>query len=136
MIQVDVRSSTPIYVQIKDQVKEGIIKGIFQPGDKLPSVRELATMLTINPNTVSKAYQELEREQAIETLRGRGTFITKNYRPRLDRERLQVVAALLRKVVVEAHYLGLTREEVEQMVDGIYAELGGQQGESGNKGPE
>jgi GntR family transcriptional regulator len=136
MFQVDVRSSTPIYVQIKDQVKEGVIKGIFQPGDKLPSVRELSTMLTINPNTVSKAYQELEREKAIETLRGRGTFIAKSYRPRLDQERLQVVAALLRKVVVEAHYLGLAREEVHQMVDGIYAELGGQQGESGNKGSE
>ena len=125
MFQVDVRSSTPIYVQIKDQVKEGVIKGIFQPGDKLPSVRELSTMLTINPNTVSKAYQELEREKAIETLRGRGTFIAKSYRPAPDKERLQVVAGMLRKVVVEAHYLGLAKEEVEQMVDDLYAELGG-----------
>mgnify|MGYP001021150620 FL=1 len=127
MLHVDVKSSKPIYEQIKDQVKEGIIKGIFQPGDKLPSVRELSTMLTINPNTVSKAYQELEREKAIVTVRGRGTFIAKDYRPQLDEERLQEISDLLRKVVVEAHYLGLSKQELEQMVDDLYAELGGQE---------
>ena len=125
MLHVDVKSSKPIYEQIKDQIKEGIIKGIFQPGDKLPSVRELSTMLTINPNTVSKAYQELEREKAIETVRGRGTFIAEDYRPQLDEKRLQEISDLLRKVVVEAHYLGLSKQKVEQMLDGLYAELGG-----------
>ncbi len=127
MLHVDVKSSKPIYKQIKDQIKEGIIKGIFQPGDKLPSVRELSTMLTINPNTVSKAYQELEREKAIETARGRGTFIAEDYRPQLDEERLQEVNDLLRKVVVEAHYLGLSKQQLEQMVDDLYAELGGEE---------
>jgi GntR family transcriptional regulator len=124
VLHVDVKSSKALYKQIKDQVKEGILKGIFQPGDKLPSVRELSTMLTINPNTVSKAYQELERENAIETVRGRGTFIVENYQPRLDEERLQEISNLLRKVVVEAHYLGLSKQKVEQMLDGLYAELG------------
>ncbi len=127
MLHVDVKSSKPIYKQIKDQIKEGIIKGIFQPGDKLPSVRELSTMLTINPNTVSKAYQELEREKAIETARGRGTFIAEDYRPQPDEERLQEVSNLLRKVVVEAHYLGLSKQQLEQMVDDLYAELGGEE---------
>ncbi|NLG86703.1 MAG: GntR family transcriptional regulator [Firmicutes bacterium] len=126
MLHVDVKSSKPIYEQIKDQIKEGIIKGIFQPGDKLPSVRELSTMLTINPNTVSKAYQELEREKAIETVRGRGTFIVEDYRPQLDQERLQEISDLLRKVVVEAHYLGLSKQQLEQMVDDLYADLGGE----------
>ena len=127
MLRVDVKSSKPIYKQIKDQIKEGIIKGIFQPGDKLPSVRELSTMLTVNPNTVSKAYQELEREKALDTVRGRGTFIAEDYRPQLDEERLQEVNDLLRKVVVEAHYLGLSKEQLEQMVDDLYAELGGEE---------
>jgi len=122
---VDVRSSKPIYEQIKDQIKEGIIKGIFLPGDKLPSVRELSTLLTINPNTVSKAYQELEREKTIETLRGRGTYIAENYRPQLDKERLQEIKELLRRVVVEAHYLGLDQVEVEEMLNQLYTEFGG-----------
>ncbi|NLJ33331.1 MAG: GntR family transcriptional regulator [Firmicutes bacterium] len=125
MFYVDVRSSKPIYEQIKDQIKEGIIKGIFLPGDKLPSVRELSTLLTINPNTVSKAYQELEREKTIETLRGRGTYIAENYRPQLDKERLQEIKELLRRVVVEAHYLGLDQVEVEEMLNQLYTEFGG-----------
>jgi GntR family transcriptional regulator len=127
VLYVDVKSSKPIYEQIKDQIKEGIIKGIFLPGDKLPSVRELSTMLTVNPNTVSKAYQELEREKAIETLRGRGTFIAEDYRPKLDKERLQEISGLLRKVVVEAHYLGLSKQQVEQMLDELYADLRGEE---------
>lgn len=127
MLRVDVKSSKPIYKQIKDQIKEGIIKGIFQPGDKLPSVRELSTMLTVNPNTVSKAYQELEREKALDTVRGRGTFIAEDYRPQPDEERLQEVSNLLRRVVVEAHYLGLSKQQLEQMVDDLYAELGGEE---------
>ena len=127
MLHVDVKSSTPIYKQIEDQVKEGIIKGIFQPGDKLPSVRDLSTMLTINPNTVSKAYQGLEREKAIETVRGRGTFIAEDYQPQLNEERLQEINDLLRKVVVEAYYLGLSKQQVEQMVDDLYSELGGEE---------
>ncbi len=125
MFYVDVRSSKPIYEQIKDQIKEGIIKGIFLPGDKLPSVRELSTLLTINPNTVSKAYQELEREKTIETLRGRGTYIAENYRPQLDKERLQEIKELLRRVVVEAYYLGLGQVEVEEMLNQLYTEFGG-----------
>lgn len=125
MLHVDAKSSKPIYEQIKEQIKENIIKGIFQPGDKLPSVRELSTMLTVNPNTVSKAYQELEREKAIETIRGRGTFIAENYKPRADEERLQEIGDMLRKVVVEAHYLGLSKEQVEQMLNQVYAELRG-----------
>ncbi len=125
MFYVDVRSSKPIYEQIKDQIKEGIIKGIFLPGDKLPSVRELSTMLTINPNTVSKAYQELEREKTIETLRGRGTYIVEYYQPQLDKERVDGVKKLLREVVVEAHYLGLGKEKVEEMLNQLYREFGG-----------
>lgn len=72
MFIIDGRSAKPIYEQIVDQVKEQLLKGILKSGDQLPSVRQLAGMLTINPNTVSKAYQELERQKVIETIRGRG----------------------------------------------------------------
>ncbi len=61
MIKIDSRSSKPIYEQIVDQIKENIIREVLRPGDKLPSVREMSVMIRINPNTVSKAYKELER---------------------------------------------------------------------------
>lgn len=123
MLNIDPRSSKPIYEQIIEQVKENIMKGILQPGDRLPSVREMSTLLTINPNTVSKAYQELEREKAIETIRGKGTFIAQNYQPQRDEEKLQEVRDLLKKAVIESHYMGLGQEEIIAMLADIYQEL-------------
>ncbi|MBQ3422254.1 MAG: GntR family transcriptional regulator, partial [Romboutsia sp.] len=84
MIKIDPRSSTPIYEQIELGIKELILKGALKPNEKLPSVREMAGLLTTNPNTISKAYGELEREGIIETLRGRGTFVTDNYKSKVD----------------------------------------------------
>lgn len=72
MIQIDPRSSTPIYEQIIQQMKELCLKGIMKPGDKLPSVRELATIIIANPNTVSKAYKELEREGLLKRFEAEG----------------------------------------------------------------
>ena len=124
LLNIDARSSKPIYEQIVEQVKENIMKGILQPGDRLPSVREMSTLLTINPNTVSKAYQELEREKAIETIRGKGTFVTQNYQPKKDEDKLQEVRDLLKKVVIESHYMGLGQAEIIAMLEDIYQELG------------
>lgn len=123
MLRIDPRSSKPIYEQIVEGIKENIVKGILQPGDKLPSVREMSTLLTVNPNTVSKAYQELERQKAIETVQGRGTFVSRNYQPKRDEEKLRELKDLLKKVVIESHYLGLTRAEIVAMLDEIYQEL-------------
>ncbi len=72
---VDPHSGVPIYVQLKEQVKKAVASGLLKEGEQLPSVRELALRLTINPNTVYKVYQELEREGIIETARGLGTFV-------------------------------------------------------------
>lgn len=89
MIQIDPRSSTPIYEQIIQQMKELCLKGIIKPGDKLPSVRELATIIIANPNTVSKAYKELEREGIIETLREEERIFQKTRKLRLMKGRLR-----------------------------------------------
>ncbi|HHX50914.1 MAG TPA: GntR family transcriptional regulator [Clostridia bacterium] len=124
MIRIDPRSSQPIYEQIVEKIKENIIRGILQPGDKLPSVRELSAILTINPNTVSKAYQELEREKTIETLRGRGTFVSQDYRPRLDASKMYEMEECLRKVAIEAHYMGIEKERVLSMLASIFEEVG------------
>ena len=70
-----INNNRPIYEQIKDKFIELIINNALREGDKLPSVRELASMLTVNPNTISKAYNKLEDEGMIETLKGKGTFV-------------------------------------------------------------
>ena len=75
MIHLDYRDSRPIYTQIADNFRILIQKGILQEGDKLPSVRELAGELSINPNTIQRAYRELEQQGVIETLAGKGCFV-------------------------------------------------------------
>ena len=76
MFPIDPRDTRAIYEQIIDNIKEQVIKGVLKPGDQLPSVRQLASMLTVNANTVMKAYGELERQEVIETVRGKGAFIS------------------------------------------------------------
>lgn len=125
MLNIDATSSTPIYEQIIDEVKEGILKGIILPGEKLPSVRELAKMLTLNPNTIQKAYQELERQKVTITIRGKGTFVSEDYQPRKDEERLMEVADLFKKGIVEAYYMGLTKEDICKLIEELIKELEG-----------
>ncbi len=120
---IDPRNSTPIYEQIINSAKESIIKGILVPGDKLPSVRELAGMLTTNPNTVSKAYGELERMKIIETLRGKGTFVSINYKPKMEEEKMAKLKDEFKKVLMDAHYMGFQKEDISKMLNELYEEL-------------
>lgn len=124
MIKIDPRSSTPIYEQIELGIKELILKGALKPNDKLPSVREMAGILTINPNTISKAYGELEREGIIETLRGRGTFVTDSYKGRVDEKKMESIGLELRKLILEANYSGLTKEDFMKLVIETFEKLG------------
>ncbi|MGL4345910.1 MAG: GntR family transcriptional regulator [Cellulosilyticaceae bacterium] len=126
MFVVDVRSTKPIYEQIVDQVKEQTLKGILRSGDQLPSVRQLAGILTINPNTVSKAYQELERQKVIETIRGRGTFICAIQVKRVDEEKMKELYQTLKNICIELHYMGLEEQEIIEQVDKVFKELKGE----------
>ena len=76
MFNIELRSDIPIYEQICNSIKEGILKGYLKKGDALPSVRKLASMLDINPNTTAKSYAELEKQGVIVTEKGKGTFIS------------------------------------------------------------
>ena len=76
MIKIDLKSNKPIYKQVVNEIKEDVIKEFLNPGDELPSVRKLAMDLSVIPNTVAKAYQELERLKIIETIRDKGTYIS------------------------------------------------------------
>lgn len=124
MINIDSRSSKPIYEQIIDGIKENIIRGILKPGDKLPSVRELAVMITTNPNTVSKAYKELEREKIIEVLRGKGTYIS-DFNPSEDEEKMSFLRKELKQLLIEAQYMGIDKKEFLKLIEEIYADLDG-----------
>ena len=75
MVHLDYRDAKPIYTQIVENFRSQIATGILQPGDKLPSVRELAAQLSINPNTIQRAYRELEQQAMIQTLPGKGCFV-------------------------------------------------------------
>ncbi len=103
---VDAHSGVPIYVQLKEQIKKAVASGLLSEGEQLPSVRELALRLTVNPNTVAKVYQELEREEIIETARGLGTFVA---RRREDYGVKQEVALdrALENLMVEAYQLAV-----------------------------
>lgn len=124
MLKIDPRSSTPIYEQIELGIKELILKGAVKAGDKLPSVREMSSILTINPNTISKAYGELEREGIIETLRGKGTFVTDNFKGKVDEKKMDHIQGELKKLILEANYGGISKEDFINIVLKIFSELG------------
>ncbi len=123
MFKIDMRSRTPIYEQIIGSIKELVVKGVLLPGEKLPSVREMSKEMTLNPNTVQKAYQELERQGIISTLRGKGTFISEDIKANdklLKRSRLMEE---LKKMVVEAIYLDLSKDELVEYIKEIYDDI-------------
>ncbi len=123
MINIDSRSSIPIYKQIVEGIKEDIFKGILRPGDRLLSVREMASMITANPNTISRAYMELERQQVIETLRGKGTFVSKDYKPKMEEESMESLKDNIKKIIIEAHYMGISKEELINVFDNCYDDI-------------
>lgn len=108
----------PIFEQIVSQVKELIAKGALAEGDKIPSVRELSATLLVNHNTVAKAYQELERQGVIVSIRGKGTYVAKAAdAPGMMAERLSQLQEQLRQLVVEAHHLGIDENRLKRWID-------------------
>jgi len=110
MIHLDYRDARPIYSQITDGFREQLLSGILQPGDKLPSVRELAATLTINPNTIQRAYRELEAQGWIATVPGKGCFVCGI--PSDDRGERQELLKTFDRTAAALLSLGLTREEL------------------------
>lgn len=123
MIALDYKSSKPIYEQIIEQVKFHVMKEYLKPGDSIPSVRKLALELKITPGTVSKAYQELERQGIIETIRGKGTFIAGEIRMQEDEVKLMEVKKELSTTVMELRMMGYDKKMVMNLVKEIYEEM-------------
>ena len=110
MVHLDYRDARPIYAQIIDGFREQIISGVLRTGDKLPSVRELAAELTINPNTIQRSYRQLELEGWIATVPGKGCFVCAAPSTQLrEKERL---LGQLDETVASLLALGMTRQEL------------------------
>jgi len=109
---IDLKSGVPFYRQIIEQIKFAIGRGDLQPGDRLPTVRQLAVDLSINPNTVIRAYRELEIEGVLDTQQGSGTFVGER-RPQIDAlERRRMLDQILTELLARASGYGFTLDEV------------------------
>jgi len=112
-ISINPKSGVPFYRQIIDQILLGIAGGDLEPGDRLPTVRQLAIDLAVNPNTVSRAYRELEIREVVTTQRGTGTFVAADPGVAQDQaKRLEFLAKLCEAWVAEAGKFGFTLEEL------------------------
>jgi GntR family transcriptional regulator len=114
-LRIDTTDGTPIYLQIVDQIKRGVAVGRIKPEDPLPSVRQLALDLTINPNTVARAYLELEHDGVIYKRQGQGTFVSSEAIDASRRERSRIVGGLFEKAIVEAVNFGLSASEIDEL---------------------
>ena len=115
IISVDTRSRKPIWEQLTDNVKELVFRGILLPDEQLPAVRALAVELSINPNTIAKAYSELERQGIIYTLHGRGSFVSSNPEEIAEKKRSKAYAELT-AAVDSAIGAGIALEDILEIV--------------------
>ena len=118
MFQLDFKDRRPIYEQIKDNLKFLIIEGAMKEGEKIPSVRELAVSMAINPNTIQKAYKELESEGYIYSVTAKGYFVTP--RASTDVGKNAELLAKFSDTVRELMYLGKTKNELSDIINSIY----------------
>lgn len=121
MIQLNYRDAKPIYEQVKDGFRRLIVQGVLDVDEKLPSVREMASSLAINPNTIQRAYRELEQEGYLYAVAGRGSFVAGV--PEADSARREELFAAFDAVVEELLYLKVEEEEICQRVAGVHQKL-------------
>lgn len=121
LVNLDQQDARPLYLQIMDEVRRAIVVGTLRAEDPLPSVRELASELVVNPRTVSQAYQELEREGVIYVRRGQGTFVSPSAR-RGAGERRSLAKAVAKRALLEARRNGIGAEELVAMIQKLARE--------------
>ena len=123
MFQLDFGDHRPLYEQIKDKMKELIINGVLSENDKIPSVRELAASLAINPNTIQKAYKDLENEGYIYSQKAKGNFVSPKEAAKEATNVLELSEAIL-NTVREMKFLGVKKEDLIKRITEIYEEEG------------
>ena len=124
-IRVDPGLSVPVFQQIVDEVKSAIARGACEPGEMIPSIRQMAAQALINPNTVARAYRDLEREGIVTTRRGLGVFLSENAAKLCRNGRREDIRAKLEELAAEARRAGISgaelREEIERALAEAYA---------------
>lgn len=117
MLQLNYRDAKPIYEQIKEGIRHLLLTNAIAADEKLPSVRELASMLAINPNTIQRAYKELESEGYVYSMKGKGTFASST--DFIHKSREQELLTTFDHVVTELFVLDVTREELGNRMDNL-----------------
>ena len=117
MVTINYKDGRPFYEQVKEDLRRLVVSGVLRPGDKLPSVRELAGQLAINPNTIQRAYRELETEGYIVSVPGKGSFAAERESEN-DRRKAELLAQLA-ETVKELRWLGMTAEEIAAEIGGM-----------------
>ncbi len=122
MFQLDLKSRKSIYEQIVDGCKELIISGVMKKDEKLPSVRELSKSLSVNPNTIQKAYRELEYQGYVYSVTGLGTFVAEREHAAVDEAAVTEILQRIKKDVRELLFLGLDKDEIKKRVTKLLEE--------------
>lgn len=114
MLHLDYRDARPIYEQVRDGLRRLMVTGVIREGEKLPSVRSLAASLAINPNTIQRAYEQLESDGYVQSIPGKGSFASPS--TGVDASRREELLALFDRTAAELLYLGMTAEELAQRI--------------------
>lgn len=118
MIHIDYKDPRPIFEQISSKIENLILHGVYEPDSQLPSVRSLAMELSINPNTIQKAYAELERKGYIYAVKGRGNFVSDT--SKLQEEKKKEIMDAISELVTKAKTLGIEQKKLIQLIENIY----------------
>ena len=125
LLHVNTSSGVPVYLQIESQVKHAVAAGAMKQGEALLSVRKLAAELRVNPNTVARAYQNLERDGVIRTVPGGGTYVADNGQGLTKTEKVRRLRPLARQLAVESSQLRLSADETVKLIEDELNDLGG-----------
>lgn len=119
MFIIDAMSRTPVYEQLIEQVETMVLTGVMKSGDKMPSVRSLSGELSINPNTIQKAYAELDRKGLIASVPGKGSFISENAMDIIGNDKREQTADL-KDLIAEMKLAGVTKQEIMKIIEEVY----------------
>jgi GntR family transcriptional regulator len=115
-IKIDPADGVPIYRQIVNQIRYSVASGLLEPGDELPTIRAFALMLKVTPNTIVKAYEELESAGIVQKRHGSGTFVSGERTRLADRERRRIIELRIDALLTEAHQLDYSLEELFRLI--------------------